>query len=184
MPQRKPTVRIWGTSQYLNQPKGGATGVAGPPTGANLVDPGEPAWGHILRAAMQLRAFGFDPADPDIAMRAIDAGRRAYESDPQVRATQSIERSAARRADKFAIAEGEVVYYMRIGNRIKIGWSTNLPLRLAAINPEELMATEPGNRVLERVRHDQFAELRTHGEWFELNVRLTDHIAELRRLAS
>lgn len=133
---------------------------------------------------MQLRAFGFDPADPDMAMRAIEAGRRAYESDPQVRAAQSIVRSASRRTDKFAIAEGEVVYYMRIGNRVKIGWSTNLPLRLAAINPEELMATELGNRILERVRHDQFAELRTHGEWFQLDERLTEHISDLQRRAS
>lgn len=51
MPQRKPTVRLWGTSKYLNRPKEGATGVVGDPTGANLVSTDDPAWGpHLPRS--------------------------------------------------------------------------------------------------------------------------------------
>lgn len=183
MPQRKGTVRLWGTSRYRNHPDDENTGTRGAPTGANLVDPDDPAWGHISRAAMQLVDFGFDPNDPDMAQRAIDAGRRAYEADPAVREMRSIERAAARKADPFTIMDGEVVYYMRIGNRVKIGWSTNLPYRLAAINPEELMVTEPGNRILERARHDQFSELRTHGEWFRLESPLAAHILDLQARA-
>lgn len=72
-----------------------------------------------------------------------------------------------------------VIYYARIGSSVKIGWSTRLDDRMKAINPEELMATEPGGRALERQRHDEFKDLRTHGEWFRLGPRLVDHIATL-----
>lgn len=75
-----------------------------------------------------------------------------------------------------------VVYYMRIGNRVKIGFTTNLPLRLKAITPEELMATELSTRPsLEAERHREFAEYRTHGEWFRLEGRLAEHIGRLRK---
>ncbi len=172
---------------------GGPLGVPGadyedePGVRPPLVDPDDPAIIHIGMAAMQLARFGFDPHDADIARRAVEVGRRDYDRDPDVvekRRIQELERRQEERrlADPWAIGEGEVVYYMRIGDRVKIGWSTNLPKRLGVINPEELMVTEPGNRLLERARHDQFAELRTHGEWFRLEDRLTSHIEELRRL--
>lgn len=87
-----------------------------------------------------------------------------------------------RATDPFAIAPGECVYYMRIGNRVKVGWTTNLRARVAAIYPEEVMVTEPGNRLLERARHEQFRDLHTHGEWFRLEGPLIAHIAELREI--
>jgi hypothetical protein len=76
-----------------------------------------------------------------------------------------------------------MVYYMRIGNRVKIGWSTNVEKRRAAINPEEVMAVERGGYALEQQRHDEFASLRTHGEWFRLEEPLTSHIEALRAAA-
>lgn len=78
--------------------------------------------------------------------------------------------------------DGTVVYYMRIGNRIKIGYSNNLAKRLAAINPEELMAFEFGDNTLEYTRHLQFRDLRTHGEWFRHEHPLAAHIKELQKL--
>lgn len=74
---------------------------------------------------------------------------------------------------------GSVVYYMRIGDRVKIGTSTNLRKRLSAINPEELLGYEEGGLGLERHRHKQFADLRTHGEWFKLEGALVEHLAAL-----
>jgi hypothetical protein len=70
---------------------------------------------------------------------------------------------------------------MRIGDRVKIGTSTSLEERLKTINPEELMALEKGGIAVERLRHRQFADLRTHGEWFRLEGRLVAHIKRLRR---
>jgi hypothetical protein len=77
---------------------------------------------------------------------------------------------------------GPVVYYMRIGNRVKIGYSTNLIERLNAINPEELLAAESGSPEVERRRHRQFGQYRTHGEWFRLEGKLAEHIERLRQV--
>lgn len=76
-----------------------------------------------------------------------------------------------------------VVYYMRLGNRVKIGTTTNLATRMASINPEEVLALEPGGHALEHLRHRQFADLRTKGEWFKYQGKLVDHIASIRRTA-
>jgi hypothetical protein len=73
-----------------------------------------------------------------------------------------------------------IVYYMRIGNRVKIGWTGNLKSRMKSINPEELLATEPGTRDKERQRHKQFEHLRVHGEWFAMEESLLSHIDILR----
>lgn len=73
-----------------------------------------------------------------------------------------------------------VVYYMRIGDRVKVGTTANLDLRMANFNPEELLATEPGGYDVERERHQQFAHLRTHGEWFVYDAELKDHIDTLK----
>jgi hypothetical protein len=73
-----------------------------------------------------------------------------------------------------------VVYYMRVGNRVKIGTSVRLSERMKAINPEELMTTEFGGIDVERRRHEEFKLLRTHGEWFKLEGPLVEHIDKLR----
>lgn len=141
------------------------------PPSSDLIDTNDPAFGHIMRACLQLTAdFGFDLADPDIVRGAIRAGRRRHQRQAEE------EREAKAQVE----ATGEVVYYMRIGNRVKIGFSASLTLRLATINPEELMATEPGGWALEQHRHRQFRKLRTNGEWFKLAEPLTTHIVGLQ----
>src|SRR5688500_6445579 len=107
------------------------------------VDPKDPAIQHIIQVAMKLGEYGFDTQDPEIVRRAIAAGRAAYERDPATLARRYVRESALSRHGVDPDQLAEVVYYMRIGNRVKIGWSTNLPSRLATINPEELMVTEP-----------------------------------------
>lgn len=77
-----------------------------------------------------------------------------------------------------------VVYYMRMGNRIKIGTTGNLVQRMSAINPEELMAVEAGNAQVERRRHNQFRALRSHGEWFRQEEPLIEHIKKIRALGA
>lgn len=93
-------------------------------------------------------------------------------ADDQVKKDRSAKLQAGRKH--------QIVYYMRIGNRVKIGTTTNLKVRLEAINPEELLCTEPGGHPLEKQRHRQFAALRTHGEWFRLEGELQQHIDGLR----
>lgn len=69
----------------------------------------------------------------------------------------------------------DVVYYLRYGDRVKIGTTANPHQRFAAIWHDEVLAFERGDRRLEQRRHAQFAADRFGGsEWF----RLTPAIAE------
>jgi hypothetical protein len=74
----------------------------------------------------------------------------------------------------------DVVYYLRLGDRIKIGTSGNPRGRFAAIPHDEVLAFERGGRSRERRRHEQFASDRIGGsEWFRASDALGAHIALL-----
>lgn len=74
----------------------------------------------------------------------------------------------------------DVVYYVRFGDRIKIGTSGNPRRRLAALPHEEVLAFERGSRSLEQRRHAQFSAFRIpRTEWFEANADLSAHVARV-----
>lgn len=71
----------------------------------------------------------------------------------------------------------DIVYYLRHGDRVKIGTTTNPRQRFAAIWHEELLAIERGDRHRERARHEQFAAERFgRSEWFQASPALLEHI--------
>lgn len=78
------------------------------------------------------------------------------------------------------------VYYVRVGNLIKIGTTGNLRQRLNAYPPgSELLASEPGGTDLEARRHRQFRHLlAARNEWFRPGGDLMDHIAALSSTAT
>jgi hypothetical protein len=74
----------------------------------------------------------------------------------------------------------DVVYYLRQGDRVKIGTTANPRQRFAAIWHEEVLAFELGDRRLEQSRHARFASLRFAGsEWFRSSPDLVRHIEML-----
>ncbi len=74
----------------------------------------------------------------------------------------------------------EVVYYLRYDDRVKIGTTGRLRARVAALPHDELLALEPGGRLVERSRHERFAASRITGtEWFERTPALDAHVAAL-----
>src|SRR4051794_11194313 len=74
----------------------------------------------------------------------------------------------------------DVVYYLRFGDRVKIGTTSNPRQRFAAIRHEEVLAFERGDRRLEQRRHAEFAAERSGtSEWFALTERLRAHIDTL-----
>lgn len=87
---------------------------------------------------------------------------------------------AYEQAAKFA---GSVVYYVRMGEFIKIGTTVNMPRRMLELYVAEsdVLATEPGGPELEVQRHREFAEERHHRELFECSDRLMAHIERLAR---
>lgn len=76
-----------------------------------------------------------------------------------------------------------VVYYVQIGDYIKVGTTTNLRRRLAGYPPNRrLLATEPGADDVERARHAEFRESRAMGrEWFRPTNEVLAHVNGLRR---
>lgn len=73
-----------------------------------------------------------------------------------------------------------VVYYLRFGDRIKIGTTKSLRVRLAHLPHDELLAVEPGGYDVESSRHRQFRAHRISGEWFHAHDELTMHAARIR----
>jgi hypothetical protein len=84
-------------------------------------------------------------------------------------------------ADAKAAREVGWVYYLRVGDQVKIGFSSDVRRRLRAYPPgSELLAVEPGDKKLERRRHNEFFEWLAAGrEWFEPSAELLKHIQDV-----
>ncbi|MFE5482994.1 GIY-YIG nuclease family protein [Streptomyces sp. NPDC056527] len=79
-----------------------------------------------------------------------------------------------------------LVYFIRNGNRIKIGTTTELKrrIRTLALRPENVVLLVSGGQPLERAFHKQFADLRIGTtEWFAHDGALADFITDQNRLA-
>lgn len=72
-----------------------------------------------------------------------------------------------------------IVYYLLLGDRVKIGFTTKLAARLRDYPPHaRLLATEPGDKPLEAQRHRELRHSLAGGrEWFahsdEVKARIT-----------
>lgn len=71
------------------------------------------------------------------------------------------------------------VYFIRLGDRVKIGFSRNLKARLVALPHEEVLAVVPGTVQDEKRCHAAFAHLRQTGEWFRAEPDLLAFIADV-----
>lgn len=79
-----------------------------------------------------------------------------------------------------------LVYFIRNGNRVKIGTSTEVKrrIRTLALRAENVVLLLNGGQALERSLHKQFADLRIgNTEWFAYDGALIDFIADQNRLA-
>ncbi len=113
----------------------------------------------------------------ELMKEAWEDSRRALESGQASRRTWEGEYLAARRR---LYETQSVVYYVRIGDLIKIGVTVNMKARMPQVMPDEILATEPGGIELERQRQTQFAHLRVRGERFARGEDLLAHIAQIR----
>lgn len=76
-----------------------------------------------------------------------------------------------------------VVYYLQVGELIKIGWTADLSQRLKSYPPDAiLLATHPGTLDTEKSMHQKFAHLLSgRREWFKDDKVVRDHIAKVVR---
>lgn len=114
--------------------------------------------------------YGFDIRDPAVIQKAIDYCLDAQPAD-------WITPGSIQRPDSPCA----VVYYARLGNRIKIGTSTNVRDRMTDLSAEELITLEYGGRNIELQRHREFATLRVVGEWFRMEEPLMGHMTLLAK---
>jgi hypothetical protein len=71
------------------------------------------------------------------------------------------------------------VYFIRLGNRVKIGYSRNPVERFKDLPVEEVLAIIPGSEVDERTNLLRFAHLRITGEWFKAAPELLKYAESL-----
>jgi len=138
-----------------------------------------PAQRLIFDWTVRAADLGFSPDDPDILRRCIKAGVKEFESMEAMGERVATYR-ALRSERRAAVGHAPVVYYMRIGNLVKIGTSRSIGARFAALNAEGIMAVEPGTADLEAERHALFADLHSHLEYFHLADPLAVHIVDVR----
>lgn len=83
------------------------------------------------------------------------------------------------------LPEGRV-YYIKVGDHIKIGYTKNLSVRLNSYPPNaHLLAVELGGKDVEKERHDQFHAFLAWGrEWFTDHAEIRAHIGTLPPLAN
>lgn len=73
------------------------------------------------------------------------------------------------------------VYYLRLGDMVKIGWSRRPSQRISVFGPAAIrLGVEAGSTITEAERHRQFAAHRVAGEWFRWCDELAAHIATLQ----
>jgi hypothetical protein len=79
--------------------------------------------------------------------------------------------------------DGEVVYFIRAGDAIKIGYTTNLAARKRSLEtasavPLELLGSVSGDRREEARLHREWWHLHIRGEWFHADEELLRYIRE------
>jgi hypothetical protein len=74
------------------------------------------------------------------------------------------------------------IYYIRLDDKIKIGWTANLEKRLRSYPPHaEVVAEHPGTRADERDLHRSFKPSRAAGrEWYYPTPEVMAHIEQAR----
>lgn len=141
-----------------------------------LVDTSSPAWPAIAALLREMADAGIDLDETSVAMAAKLGVQRWKEREGGRYPTTGP-------CEQLALAAGApVVYYVRRGDLIKIGTTTEPRQRFTELRPDEICAVEPGGISEERARHRQFWYLREAGEYFRAAPELLAHIRMIRDL--
>lgn len=173
--------------EVLNDATPGVTACAWPDCSERMVEPlrsgpierriGILCWTHadaVTDAVLQQRALVAAHAHHDINAEYDEMRRREQEKARQRQEQEAITRKQLGGHLGF-------VYYLEVGERIKVGFSADLKRRMRQYPPgSRLLAIEPGDYDVELRRHRQFVGSKTEGrEWFRPTSDLLEHIATL-----
>ncbi|WP_394436266.1 GIY-YIG nuclease family protein [Streptomyces sp. SGAir0957] len=161
-------------------------GWSGIPGARHIPKVGDPALLPFMSVVREWRSAGIEMTE-ELMVAAVQLAHRKLEEDRRkaaaIRAAR--EREAATRAalealkpGSFGDAPGAVVYYIRRGEYVKIGTTTNLRNRMRDLMPDEVLAIEPGSYELEATLHAEFGKIRVSlsMEYFHLTDELKAHI--------
>lgn len=118
------------------------------------------------------------------AYRWVTSHMESLASDPafQLKFRMDVIDNERMRARRAAADREHVVYYVQVGEHIKIGYTSQLATRMKAYPlSRRLLAVEAGDGSIERQRHNQFKQYLDIGnEWFKPGPELLVHINTLR----
>ncbi len=134
----------------------------------DLIDTTDPAWPGIVGVLREFREAGIE-LDAAVTAAAVKLGRQRWKT--AIHPAKPVQSG-------LAVDAGEIVYYLRRGDLIKIGTTTDPRKRFATLMPDEILAIEPGGYALETARHGQFDHLRVRprSEYFRDEPELREHI--------
>jgi len=97
---------------------------------------------------------------------------------------EALKRERREKADAARAERGVqpgFIYYLRIGDQVKIGYAADVRKRMRAYPPDaQLLAVHPGTPDLEKVMHRNFEHCLAAGrEWFDPAPPLMEHIANV-----
>lgn len=120
--------------------------------------------------------------DPDVVGR--PAFNQAYAAAVRGENPSGVTASLRARIPRTASQSGKsgFVYFLRMGDAVKIGFSGSLGQRIKTIQtacprPTEILCIIPGNYGTERYFHAHFAAHKLQGEWFRLDGQLAAFLA-------
>lgn len=131
-------------------------------------------WAHI------------DSTQPEHKKEMARRGRiqdiRAHE-EYQLKQAQSANERIREADRRDRSTEAGTIYYLRVGDLIKIGYSSDFEQRLKHYPPNtELLAQHPGTRKTERQMHHKFLHRLSSGrEWFTPCQEIDQHIAAVKK---
>ena len=118
-----------------------------------------------------------------MVQRATTEGERAAKmngeyADMLTREAEAAHMDALAKSKRSQMTTPGHVYYLRVGNLIKIGFTTDIARRMNEYPPNAaVLAAHPGTQRTERDMHRKFsAHLAKGREWFTPNTELDEHI--------
>lgn len=145
-----------------------------------LVDTTDPAWPSVAAVLREMA-----DADVEIDEAAVEIAAKLGARRHRLAMVNPQNTRSGRPAFHQMTLTGtsdSIIYYIRRGDLIKIGTTTDPARRFTALMPDEILAFEPGDDELETARHRQFGHLWHRAEYFRIAPELLEHARQIRHL--
>ena len=117
----------------------------------------------------------------------LECSTFVYDTSKEYKAkTRRLEPKTGQKDSKLIKAAGrkDVVYFVRFGDRVKIGYSANFQRRMSEVPYDEILLLLPGTTAHERGLHEIFKEHRITGEWFHAHPDIMEFVKEQKERAA